>query len=313
MDNSNKTQQLRISGIFVPKKHHAALIFLCGDKLGTVVRIDRAKLVIGRDSDVVDLPLDDDVSSRVHAQVFSITTDNGDKQYWLSDLGSTNGTLLNGFTVPQQESRLLQDGDKIKIGRQLFKFAMLDELEVEYQKRVHELIVHDDLTGLLTRKSFSLELEREIVRSQRHRHEFCILMMDIDFFKKVNDTYGHLIGSEVLRHTAKVIQQTLRDSDVLARYGGEEFIAILPETPKDKGAEAAERVREAMEKYNFPASIHDPDSHLHITISIGVADFPNDSSLANNLIEAADFALYEAKQTGRNRVCLHKPKENNNL
>lgn len=313
MDNSNKTQQLRISGIFVPKKHHAALIFLCGDKLGTVVRIDRAKLVIGRDSDVVDLALDDDVSSRVHAQVFSITTDNGDKQYWLSDLGSTNGTLLNGFTVPQQESRLLQDGDKIKIGRQLFKFAMLDELEVEYQKRVHELIVHDDLTGLLTRKSFSLELEREIVRSQRHRHEFCILMMDIDFFKKVNDTYGHLIGSEVLRHTAKVIQQTLRDSDVLARYGGEEFIAILPETPKDKGAEAAERVREAMEKYDFPASIHDPDSHLHITISIGVADFPNDSSLANNLIEAADFALYEAKQTGRNRVCLHKPKENNNL
>ncbi|MFY9226234.1 MAG: GGDEF domain-containing protein [Blastocatellia bacterium] len=313
MDNSNKTQQLRISGIFVPKKHHAALIFLCGDKLGTVVRIDRAKLVIGRDSDVVDLPLDDDVSSRVHAQVFSITTDNGDKQYWLSDLGSTNGTLLNGFTVPQQESRLLQDGDKIKIGRQLFKFAMLDELEVEYQKRVHELIVHDDLTGLLTRKSFSLELEREIVRSQRHRHEFCILMMDIDFFKKVNDTYGHLIGSEVLRHTAKVIQQTLRDSDVLARYGGEEFIAILPETPKDKGSEAAERVREAMEKYNFPASIHDPDTHLHITISIGVADFPNDSSLANNLIEAADFALYEAKQTGRNRVCLHKPKENNNL
>lgn len=313
MDNSNKTQQLRISGIFVPKKHHAALIFLCGDKLGTVVRIDRAKLVIGRDSDVVDLALDDDVSSRVHAQVFSITTDNGDKQYWLSDLGSTNGTLLNGFTVPQQESRLLQDGDKIKIGRQLFKFAMLDELEVEYQKRVHELIVHDDLTGLLTRKSFSLELEREIVRSQRHRHEFCILMMDIDFFKKVNDTYGHLIGSEVLRHTAKVIQQTLRDSDVLARYGGEEFIAILPETPKDKGAEAAERVREAMEKYDFPASIHDPDTHLHITISIGVADFPNDSSLANNLIEAADFALYEAKQTGRNRVCLHKPKENNNL
>lgn len=313
MDNSNKTQQLRISGIFVPKKHHAALIFLCGDKLGTVVRIDRAKLVIGRDSDVVDLPLDDDVSSRVHAQVFSITTDNGDKQYWLSDLGSTNGTLLNGFTVPQQESRLLQDGDKIKIGRQLFKFAMLDELEVEYQKRVHELIVHDDLTGLLTRKSFSLELEREIVRSQRHRHEFCILMMDIDFFKKVNDTYGHLIGSEVLRHTAKVIQQTLRDSDVLARYGGEEFIAILPETPKDKGSEAAERVREAMEKYDFPASIHDPDTHLHITISIGVADFPRDSSLANNLIEAADFALYEAKQTGRNRVCLHKPKENNNL
>jgi len=309
VDNGNKTQQLRISGIFVPKKHHAALIFLAGDKLGTVVRIDRAKLTIGRDSDAVDLPLDDDVSSRVHAQIFSVTTDNGDKQFWISDLGSTNGTLLNGFSVPQEESRLLQDGDKIKIGRQLFKFAMLDDLEVEYQKRVHELIVHDDLTGLLTRKSFSLELDRELVRSQRHRHDFCILMMDIDFFKKVNDTYGHLIGSEVLRHTAKVIQQTLRDSDVLARYGGEEFIAILPETPKPRGVEAAERVREAIEKYDFPASIHDTEASLHITISIGVSEFPTDSDTSNNLIEGADLALYEAKQTGRNKVCLYIRKD----
>lgn len=308
-NNSNKTQQLRISGIFLPKKHHPALIFLCGDKLGTVVRIDRSKLTIGRDSDLVDLPLDDDVASRVHAQVFSISMDNGEKQYWLSDLGSTNGTMLNGFAVPHEESKLLQDGDKIKIGRQLFKFALLDELEVEYQKRIHELIVHDDLTGLLTRKSFSLELEREIVRSQRHRHDFCILMMDIDFFKKVNDNYGHLIGSEVLRHTAKVIQQTLRDSDALARYGGEEFIAILPETPKPRGSEAAERVREAIEAYQFPASIHDPEATLRITISIGVSEFPHDSSTANNLIEDADIALYEAKQTGRNRVCLFKRKE----
>lgn len=306
MDETKKTQQLRISGIFVPSNRYAALIFLCGDKLGTITRINRTKLLIGRDSEVVDLALDDDVASRVHAQIFMVVSDAGEKQYWLSDLGSTNGTLINGSVLPHQETHPLKDGDKIKIGRQLFKFALLDELEVEYQERIHELIVHDDLTGLLTRKSFALELERELVRSQRHRHEFCVLMMDLDFFKKVNDTYGHLIGSEVLRLTAKVIQQTLRDSDVVARYGGEEFIALLPETPRDKGIEAAERVREALEKYPFPASIHEGESVMHITISIGVSEFPSDSSTPTTLIEGADMALYEAKQTGRNKVCEYK-------
>src|SRR5438552_823224 len=159
VDDINKTQRLRITGTFIPKKRYAALIFLCGDKLGTATRVDRPKMLIGRDSEVVDLALDDDVASRVHAQIFSSNSDNGEKEFWLSDLGSTNGTLLNGLLLPAQEAKLLQDGDKIKIGRQLFKFAMLDELEVEYQERVHELIVHDDLTGLLTRKSFALELE----------------------------------------------------------------------------------------------------------------------------------------------------------
>lgn len=308
MEDGNKTQRLRISGIFVPKKRFAALIFLCGDKLGTAIKIDRPKLLIGRDSEVVDVALDDDVASRVHAQIFSVDGENGEKTFWFSDLGSTNGTLLNGDLLPPQQPQILRDGDKIKVGRQLFKFALLDELEVEYQERVHELIVHDDLTGLLTRKSFSLELERELARSQRHRHEFCVLMMDLDYFKRVNDTYGHLIGSEVLRITAKVIRETLRDSDVIARYGGEEFIALLPETPKHKGIEAADRVREAMECYRFPASLHDEEHKQQITISIGVAEFPSDGNNITVLVESADKALYEAKQTGRNRVCIYKSK-----
>lgn len=305
MDESNKTQRFRISGIFIPKTRYAALIFLCGDKLGTVIRMDGPRILIGRDSEVVDLALDDDVASRVHAQVFSITTDSGESQYWLADLGSTNGTLLNGQIVTQKDSKLLNDGDKIKIGRQVLKFSLLDELDAEYQERIHELIVHDDLTGLLTRKSFAIEMDREIVRSQRHNHEFCLLMMDLDFFKKVNDTYGHLIGSEVLKLTARVIQDTLRDSDIIARYGGEEFIALLPETAKIRGVEAAERIREAMENYKFPSSLHELDKHFHLTISIGVAEFPNDTQDGTMLIQLADTVLYEAKQTGRNKVCVH--------
>src|SRR5258708_3629229 len=129
-EEGNKTLRLRISGTMIPKMRYAALIFLCGDKLGTAVRLDRPKVLIGRDSDVVDLALDDDVASRVHAQIFSAKTDNGDNQFWLSDLGSTNGTLLNGVLLPDQDAKLIHDGDKIKIGRQLFKFALLDELEV---------------------------------------------------------------------------------------------------------------------------------------------------------------------------------------
>ncbi|MCS6884465.1 MAG: GGDEF domain-containing protein [Acidobacteriota bacterium] len=311
MDDSNKTQRLRITGIFAPKKCFPALIFLCGNKLGTAIKIDKPSLLIGRDSEAVDIPLDDDVASRVHAQIFIKETDTGEKTFWFLDLGSTNGTILNGQLLVAHQPQLLRDGDKIKIGRQLLKFALLDEVEVEYQERVHELIVHDDLTGLLTRKSFSLEVEREVARSQRHKHEFCILMMDLDFFKRVNDTYGHLVGSEVLRLTAKVIRDTLRDSDSVARYGGEEFVALLPETPKHKGVEAGERVREAIERYRFPASMTDESKKQQITISIGVAEFPSDGNNFTSLIDAADKALYEAKQTGRNRVCISKHKKVN--
>jgi diguanylate cyclase len=137
-----------------------------------------------------------------------------------------------------------------------------------------------------------------------------VLMMDLDFFKNVNDTYGHLAGSETLEAVGEVIKNSLRAGDVGARFGGEEFAAFLLDADYTQGMVAAERVRAAVENHEFPAtrrgSSEEPRTH-RITISIGVAAFPNDASDPIQLVEKADSALYRAKRSGRNRVCAYRP------
>ena len=139
---------------------------------------------------------------------------------------------------------------------------------------------------------------------------FCVLMMDIDYFKEVNDTYGHLAGSETLEEVGGVIKRALRAGDVAARFGGEEFAAFLLDADYTQAMVAAERVRTAIEKHEFPAvrrgSGETPRTH-RITMSIGVAAFPIDARDPIELVELADSALYHAKRTGRNRVSAYSP------
>jgi diguanylate cyclase len=135
-------------------------------------------------------------------------------------------------------------------------------------------------------------------------------MMDLDHFKEVNDTYGHLVGSKTLGETGRVIKQALRAGDVAARFGGEEFAAFLLDATYGQGLVAAERVRLALEQHEFPASRTDsPETQAthRITISIGVAAFPDDATDPIQLVELADSALYRAKRSGRNRVCAYRP------
>ncbi|MBX7218747.1 MAG: GGDEF domain-containing protein [Blastocatellia bacterium] len=303
----SRTQKLNLPHLASQRVLCPSIVFLRGDKLGLAVRLAQEITAIGRGTDAT-LRLDgDDEASRLHAQVRIAEGPGNTRQFWLMDLGSTNGTILNGVLLEKYKETLLQDGDKFSVGRHILKFAMLDDLDEEYHQRVHELIMHDDLTGLLTRKSFGIELERELARSMRHNHQFCILMMDIDFFKKVNDTFGHLVGSQVLAEVSLVIKGTLRDSDIAGRYGGEEYIALLPETNKIRGVEAAERIRQAIDRQPFTASVHDANAKNHITISIGVASYPYDGTTATDLIDNADLALYHAKQQGRNKVIGYNP------
>ncbi|QUW02247.1 GGDEF domain-containing protein [Chloracidobacterium validum] len=273
-----------------------------GDYLGSSFRIERSVMRIGRGSDAELRLENDDEASRLHAKIECSETPTGHFQYWLTDLRSTNGTQLNGIPLTPGEPVLLHDGDKFSIGRHILKFTFLDDIDEEFHRRITDLITHDDLTGLLTRKSFILEMEREMARSNRYGHPFGLLMMDIDFFKRVNDTYGHLIGSQVLREVAVVIRQTLRDSDIAGRYGGEEYIALLPETDRVRAHEAAERIRAAIESAPFTASLHDPNLKLNLTISVGISSYPGDATQVNDLIERADEAMYEAKRRGRNLV-----------
>src|SRR6267142_228363 len=290
-----------------PGERRPALVFLRGELLAVPIPLDRAEVTMGRALDA-DIRINDSRASRLHARITTEQAEaTGETQYRLTDLNSTNGTILNGQRIDQA---FLQDGDKFEVGDQLIRFEMLDEIDREFQQQIHRLLVHDELTGLLTSKSFFSEMRREAARAATESMPFCVLMMDIDYFKEVNDTYGHLVGSETLEDVGAVIKRTLRAGDVGARFGGEEFAAFLLDADYQQGMVAAERVREAIEEHEFSAvrrgSTEPPRTHK-ITISVGVASFPDDGRDPIQLVELADSALYRAKRSGRNRVCAYRP------
>jgi diguanylate cyclase (GGDEF)-like protein len=290
-----------------PGERRPALVFLRGELLAVPIPLERAEVTLGRALDA-DIRINDSRASRLHARISTEPdAETGVVRYRLTDLDSTNGTMLNGKAIVQA---FLQDGDKFEVGDQLIRFEMLDEIDREFQQQIHRLLVHDELTGLLTSKSFFSELRREAARAEAESMPFCVLMMDLDYFKEVNDTYGHLVGSETLEEVGAVINKTLRAGDVGARFGGEEFAAFLLAADYAQGMVAAERVRSAIEKHVFPAvrreSTESPRTHK-ITISIGVAAFPDDGRDPIQLVELADSALYRAKRSGRNCVCAYRP------
>jgi diguanylate cyclase (GGDEF)-like protein len=284
-----------------------ALVFLRGELLAVPIPLERPQVTLGRALDA-DIRINDSRASRLHARISTeVDSVTGETRYSLVDLGSTNGTILNGRRI---ERATLQDGDKFEVGDQLIRFEMLDEIDREFQQQIHRLLVHDELTGLLTSKSFFSELRREAARAEAENMPFCVLMMDIDFFKDVNDTYGHLAGSETLEEVGAVIKKSLRAGDVGARFGGEEFAAFLLDADYAQGLIAAERVRAAIEKHEFPAArrrADEPSPTHRITISIGVAAYPDDGRDPIQLVELADSALYRAKRNGRNQVCPYRP------
>lgn len=192
-----------------------------------------------------------------------------------------------------------QDKDKFHILCQQFLLGMKRAL---LYQRVQELAVTDSLTNVFSRRYLLERFNEEIERSKKFKYNFAFLMADIDHFKDYNDRYGHLVGDAILREISRAIKENIRQIDLVGRYGGEEFSVILTETNKEEAELAAERIRQAIERRKV--RVYDED--LQVTISIGVAIFPSDGSGAQALIEKADEALYRAKQTGRNRVCINE-------
>lgn len=168
-----------------------------------------------------------------------------------------------------------------------------------YEIKVQEAM-RDGLTKLYNYRYFIQELERETNRALRFNTAFSVLMIDIDFFKKYNDTYGHMEGDKILRTMADLFTQNTRSTDTVARYGGEEFVIILPGLQKDRAKQIAEKLRKLIEDHDF--FNEDIQKHNNLTISIGVATFPDDSKQPGQLLKLADKALYRAKNEGRNRV-----------
>lgn len=296
-----------LEGPYIQRERRPALVFLRGELMAVPIPLERDEVILGRALEA-DVRINDARASRLHARIrIAYDAKTGEAEYRIKDLGSTNGTLVNGHAV---EETVLRDGDKLVIGEHLMRFDLLDEIDREFQQQIRRLLVHDELTGLLTSKSFFSELRREAGRAEAESRPFCVLMMDLDHFKEVNDTYGHLVGNDTLEAVGAVIMRSLRTGDVAARFGGEEFAAFMLDAQYAQGLVAAERVRAAIAAHEFPATRRapgEPERQHRITISIGVAAFPEDARDPIELIELADSALYRAKRSGRNRVCAYSP------
>ena len=186
---------------------------------------------------------------------------------------------------------------RLRAGRQ--QLANLNETLRHHAEDLEKLSVTDGLTGLVNHRALMQRLGEEATRAKRTDRPFCVIMADVDFFKKYNDEFGHPAGDEVLKQVAQILRDSTRTVDCVARYGGEEFSALLPETSAEGAMEVAERMRARVAATQFAGR--------EITVSLGVAEFPTDANTTERIIAVADKALYEAKKTGRNRVVRGKP------
>jgi two-component system, cell cycle response regulator len=269
----------------------AALVVIHGLDLGRKYDLMRETTVVGRSSKA-DIHIDQDAISRSHARV---TATGG--RVSIKDLGSTNGTYVNDELLTDDYQ--LRNGDLVKIGRTIFKFIAGGNIEAAYHDEIYRLTTVDGLTQIYNRRYFEETLERELARCNRYSRALSLVLIDIDHFKNVNDSFGHLAGDHILKSLASTIKTRIRREDILSRYGGEEFSLLLPEVDLPGAATLAEKTRKVIEKHKFEFD----RQHIPVTVSLGVATIDGTQSDAQDLIRAADTKLYEAKSAGRNRVC----------
>ena len=268
----------------------AYMVVISGPDVGEMFPIVRGGLV-GR-GDESFIQLSDTETSRNHAKV--TVTSEGVK---IVDLGSTNGTFVNGEAV---DSQLLNDGDRVRIGTTtILKFSYQDAVEENFQRRMYESAMRDGLTGAFNKQYFEDRLATEFAYAKRHGTSLALLLLDLDHFKSINDTYGHLAGDYVLSKFGKRVGGTVRKEDVFARYGGEEFAIIGRGSTSEDAKLFGERVRKITEEGEYS---YDGKS-MPITVSIGIAICPRpDVDSPTALIALTDKALYAAKEAGRNCV-----------
>lgn len=275
------------------------ILFLKGQLLGKLFTLEKGTTVIGRNAEA-DVPIKDYGVSRKHLEIKV----KGEKAI-IKDLGSTNGTFVNNKRITKH---VLQDGDRIQISSStVFKFILSDESEKVFHDELYRMGVMDPVTNIYNKRYFTERLKQEFSLAKRNKTGLSLLMIDIDFFKKVNDTYGHLAGDFVLGKLSEVLSSMTRDEDIIARYGGEEFVAILPGTSEEGAVICAERIRDRSAETPFAFD----GKEINITVSIGVATLcdNNPFETIKEFIEAADNCLYYSKKHGRNRTtCLSELK-----
>jgi len=273
-----------------PAAKEACLVVIYGMELGKKFNLDAPSIIVGRSSKS-DIQIDQESVSRNHAKIV-----NTGKSILIRDLGSTNGTYVNDELIDEY---VLRDRDLVKIGRTIFKFLTGGNIESAYHEEIYRLTTVDGLTQIYNKRYFMETLERELSRSHRYRRDLSLIMFDIDHFKTINDTFGHLAGDYVLKHLASVVKGKIRREDIMARFGGEEFAIVLPEIDNPGAMQFAEKIRKLVQATKFRFE----DADIDVKISIGVATAQTEETDVNEFIKRADGLLYEAKRTGRNRVC----------
>lgn len=274
------------------RRDKAYLIVLAGSHVGEMHRLKRIT-TLGR-SPTADVRIVDDGVSRLHCQI----TAEGDDMV-LEDLQSRNGSYCNGERVVK---RILEDGDKLQIGRTtILKFTYHDKLEESFQKQMYDSALRDPLTRAYNKRYFHDRLDSELRFALRHNTPLALLMFDLDHFKAVNDSHGHIAGDRALVEFSEHIRSSIRNEDVFARYGGEEFAIISRGIRREDARLFAERLRLEVGRLKFD---HD-GVVISFTASVGVSTLPeNPVSSPDEMITSADRALYKAKQAGRNQVVL---------
>jgi diguanylate cyclase (GGDEF)-like protein len=272
-------------------------MFVHGGPLGQLVTLVEGSQSVGRTAEMA-VQLADGSVSREHAL---IRVDPAGR-CWLRDLGSTNGTFVNGHRLLPDEVRQLRDGDRIGLGPNVvLKLLRTDSLDEQHHRQMFERTARDPLTGLYNRGYFLDEVNARAQRVYRCDLGMALLVIDLDHFKRVNDTYGHDVGDAVLRSAAAALRRSTRTDDLVARLGGEEFVAALPCASPEQALARAERMRRAVRD----SSLLLRDQKVAVTASIGVAFSPHARPRGiAQLLREADQALYRAKAAGRDRTLV---------
>jgi diguanylate cyclase (GGDEF)-like protein len=220
----------------------------------------------------------------------------------VEDLGSTNGTYVNG--QPVHGRTVLRSGDRFQTAAVHFKFLHEQDVESAYHLAIYELVAKDGLTEIFNKRKFEEEIQREFARAIRHQRPLSLIIFDLDEFKTINDTYGHLCGDFILKQVASLARDLVRPEQMLARVGGDEFVILAPETGAEGAESLASKIRDRVASYEHRYG----DIRIPVSSSFGVAELHREMSAPQDLYHAADEALLLSKRSGRNRVAIYSPK-----
>ncbi|HUU03058.1 MAG TPA: GGDEF domain-containing protein [Myxococcota bacterium] len=273
-----------------PTRRLPCLVVVRGREAGRIVPLQRARMLLGR-SDEACIRLEDRGVSRSHARLRL----KGGKVI-IEDMSSTNGSWINGRRVRRAE---LKDGDQLQFGACCLTFRLNHPDEGRLLRSLYLRATRDALTSLYNRSSLTDRLARELERHKRYRHGLAVLQLDLDHFKRINDSFGHASGDQALVAVARTLISCLRASDLAARVGGEEMVLVLPECGPVQARAIAEKVRAQIEGI----CLIQAGKKVPLTVSIGVASADDKNPDPAALLAAADAACYKAKRAGRNRVC----------